>query len=164
MPDLTGIHGNAQAQSSTSAGDISKLAEKMAEGLTEATLDGLVHAFQTIQNLRKNKKEEEEELPDNSVVPQSLAERKENLKHLKDRLNNETREFRRDVRKNAVKVGLNYILSLFKNVKKFLKDTWEAPGIFTRGIKNKFSSLKDFMLAETKGEVKIGQEIKGNKE
>jgi hypothetical protein len=164
MTDLTGIHANAQAQSSTSAADISKLAEKMAEGLTEATLDGLIHAFQTIQNLRKNKKEEEEELPDNSVVPQSLAERKENLKHLKDRLNNETREFRRDVRKNAVKVGLNYILSLFKNVKKFLKDTWEAPGIFTRGIKNKFSSLKDFMLAETKGEVKIGQEIKGNKQ
>jgi hypothetical protein len=164
MTDLTGIHGNAQAQSSTSAADISKLAEKMAEGLTEATLDGLVHAFQTIQNLRKNKKEEEEKLPDNSVVPQSLAERKENLKHLKDRLNHETREFRRDARKNAVKVGLNYILSLFKNVKKFLKDTWEAPGIFTRGIKNKFSSLKDFMLAETKGEVKIGQEIKGNKQ
>jgi hypothetical protein len=163
MPDLTGIHGNAQAQSSTSAADISKLAEKMAEGLTEATLDGLVHAFQTIQNLRKNNKESEQ-LPDNSVVPQSLAERKENLKHLKDRLNNETREFRRDVRKNAVKVGLNYIFSLFKNVKKFLKDTWEAPGIFTRGIKNKFSSLKDFMLAETKGEVKIGQEIKGNKQ
>jgi molecular chaperone GrpE (heat shock protein) len=64
MTDLTGIHSNAQAQSSTSAADISKLAEKMAEGLTEATLDGLVHAFQTIQNLRKNKKEEEEELPD----------------------------------------------------------------------------------------------------
>jgi hypothetical protein len=105
-----------------------------------------------------------EQLPDNSVVPQSLAERKENLKQLKDRLNHETREFRRDARKNAVKVGLNYILSLFKNVKKFLKDTWEAPGIFTRGIKNKFSSLKDFMLAETKGEVKIGQEIKGNKQ
>jgi hypothetical protein len=163
MTDLTGIHANAQAQSSTSAADISKLAEKMAEGLTEATLDGLVHAFQTIQNLRKNNKESEQ-LPDNSVVPQSLAERKENLKHLKDRLNNETREFRRDVRKNAVKVGLNYILSLFKNVKKFLKDTWEAPGIFTRGIKNKFISLKDFMLAETKGEVKIGQEIKGNKQ
>jgi hypothetical protein len=163
MTDLTGIHANAQAQSSTSAADISKLAEKMAEGLTEATLDGLVHAFQTIQNLRKNNKESEQ-LPDNSVVPQSLAERKENLKHLKDRLNHETREFRRDVRKNAVKVGLNYILSLFKNVKKFLKDTWEAPGIFTRGIKNKFSSLKDFMLAETKGEVKIGQEIKGNKQ
>jgi hypothetical protein len=164
MTDLTGIHANAQAQSSTSAADISKLAEKMAEGLTEATLDGLVHAFQAIQNLRKNKKEEEEELPDNSVLSQSLVERKENLKHLKDRLNNETREFRRDVRKNAVKVGLNYILSLFKNVKKFLKDTWEAPGIFTRGIKNKFSSLKDFMLAETKGEVKIGQELKGNKQ
>jgi hypothetical protein len=163
MTDLTGIHANAQAQSSTSAADISKLAEKMAEGLTEATLDGLVHAFQTIQNLRKNNKESEQ-IPDNSVVPQSLAERKENLKHLKDRLNNETREFRKDVRKNAVKVGLNYILSLFKNVKKFLKDTWEAPGIFTRGIKNKFSSLKDFMLAETKGEVKIGQEIKGNKQ
>ncbi|WP_373543968.1 hypothetical protein [Chamaesiphon sp.] len=163
MTDLTGIHANAQAQSSTSAADISKLAEKMAEGLTEATLDGLVHAFQTIQNLRKNNKESEQ-LPDNSVVPQSLAERKENLKHLKDRLNNETREFRRDVRKNAVKVGLTYILSLFKNVKKFLKDTWEAPGIFTRGIKNKFSSLKDFMLAETKGEVKIGQELKGNKQ
>ena len=163
MTDLTGIHANAQAQSSTSAADISKLAEKMAEGLTEATLDGLVHAFQTIQNLRKNNKESEQ-IPDNSVVPQSLAERKENLKHLKDRLNNETREFRRDVRKNAVKVGLNYILSLFKNVKKFLKDTWEAPGIFTRGIKNKFISLKDFMLAETKGEVKIGQEIKGNKQ
>jgi hypothetical protein len=163
MTDLTGIHANAQAQSSTSTADISKLAEKMAEGLTEATLDGLVHAFQTIQNLRKNNKESEQ-IPDNSVVPQSLAERKENLKHLKDRLNNETREFRRDVRKNAVKVGLNYILSLFKNVKKFLKDTWEAPGIFTRGIKNKFSSLKEFMLAETKGEVKIGQEIKGNKQ
>jgi hypothetical protein len=163
MPDLTGIHANAQAQSSTSAADISKLAEKMAEGLTEATLDGLVHAFQTIQNLRKNNNESEQ-IPDNSVVPQSLAERKENLKHLKDRLNHETREFHRDARKNAVKVGLNYILSLFKNVKKFLKDTWEAPGIFTRGIKNKFSSLKDFMLAETKGEVKIGQEIKGNKQ
>jgi hypothetical protein len=55
-------------------------------------------------------------------------------------------------------------LSLFENVKKFLKDIWEAPGKFVRGVKNKFTSLKDFMLQETKGEVQIGQELTGNKQ
>jgi hypothetical protein len=164
MTNLEGFHGNAQNQVSASANDISKLAEKIAEGLAEASLDGFFKALEKIQAIQLKNQQQTAAVLSDFAATENLADRKENLTKLKQKLAYETSEFRRDSRQNAVKVGLGYILSLFKNVKKFLKDTWEAPGRFVRGIKNKFKSLRDFMFQETKGEVNIGQQLTGSKQ
>jgi hypothetical protein len=164
MTNVEGLHGNAQNQVSASANDISKLAEKIAEGLAEASLDGFFKALEKIQAIQLKNQQQTAAVLSDFAATENLADRKENLTKLKHKLAHETSEFRRDSRRNAVKVGLGYILSLFKNVKKFLQDTWEAPGRFIRGIKNKFKSLKDFMFQETKGEVNIGQQLTGSKQ
>jgi hypothetical protein len=168
MTDLEGFHGNAQSQANVSAKDLSKLGEEIGEALGKALGDeGTKRFFQLwdkIAEALRTKEEQEDVIPSLPITAEGLAERKEGLKSLKQRLTSETREFRRDSRKHAIKVGLDYIVSLFKNVKKFLRDTWEAPGKFFRGVKNKFKSLKDFMFQETKGEVKIGRELSGNKQ
>lgn len=180
MTNLEGFHGNAQNQVSTNAGDISKLAEQLGQALgllgaesgAKVGKETIKAGKETIKAFMKlwkalNKEQEQAEensKSNNSIIAKSLADRKNGLKESKQRLVSETREFRRDARKHAIKVGLDYIVSLLTNVKKFLKDVWETPGKFFRGIKNKFTSLKDFMLQETKGDVKIGKELSGSKQ
>jgi hypothetical protein len=173
MTDLEGFHGNAQNQVSANAGDISKLAEQLGQalGLIGARSSAkagkeTIKAFMKIWRALKKEQAQAEanSNSNNSIIAKSLADRKASLKESKQRLTNETREFRKDARKHAIKVGLDYIVSLITNVKKFLKDIWDTPGKFFRGIKNKFTSLKDFMLQETKGAVKIGQELAGTKQ
>jgi hypothetical protein len=178
MTDLEGFHSNAQNQVSANAGDISKLAEQLGQALgliggessakavkeTAKAIKELVKAFRKIKAAQKKEQAQSETQLNNSIIAKSLADRKAGLQESKQRLTDETRELRRDSRKHAIKVGLDYIVSLLANVKKFLKDVWDAPGNFFRNIKNKFTSLKDFMSQETKGAVKIGQELTGNKQ
>jgi hypothetical protein len=171
MTDLEGFHSNAQNQVSTNAGNISKLAEQLGEALgligAESSAKAgkeTIKAFMKLWKALNKEQEQAEANSNNSIIAKSLADRKAALKESKQRLVSETREFRRDARKHAIKAGLDYIVSLLTNVKKFLKDVWDTPGKFFRGIKNKFTSLKDFMLQETKGAVKIGQELTGNKQ
>ena len=171
MTDLEGFHGNAQNQVSANAGDISKLAEQLGEALgligSESGAKAVKEFFKAYGKIMQALKKEQEQADlklNNSIIAKSLADRKVSLKESKQNLLEQTREFRRDSRKYAIKAGLDYIVSLCTNVKKFLKDVWDTPGKFFRGVKNKFTSLKDFMLQETKGAVKIGQELTGNKQ
>jgi hypothetical protein len=171
MADLEGFHGNAQHQVSANAGDISKLAEQLGQALgliggesSAKAVKEFFKAYRKIEAALRKEREQAETRSNDSIIAKSLADRKAGLQESKQRLVSETREFRRDSRKHAIKVGLDYIVSLLTNVKKFLKDIWNTPGKFFRGIKNKFTSLKDFMLQETKGAVKVGQELTGNKQ
>jgi hypothetical protein len=168
MTDLEGFHGNAQNQAGASAKDIAKLSEDIAEALGGALGDKgtkeFFKAWDKLLELLRKGKEQKNVISSVPITAEGLAERKEGLKNLKQRLKSEAQEFRRDSREYAVKAGVDYIVSLFKNVNKFLKDTWETPGKFFRGVKNKFKSLRDFMFQETKGEVKIGRELSGTKQ
>jgi hypothetical protein len=168
MTDLEGFHGNAQNQAGASARDMAKLGEDLAEALGgalgEKGTKEFFKAWDKALELWRKAKEQKSVSSSVPITAEGLAERKEGLKNLEQRLKSETREFRRDSREYAVKAGLDYIVSLFKNVKKFLKDTWETPGKFFRGVKNKFKSLRDFMRQETNGAVKIGRELAGTKQ